>query len=55
MEELPPEEGEEKGGLIIQDLWTQGTDIIHNVRVVNTDAACYESQNPEKYLENAKK
>ena len=37
--EAPPlEEGEEKGDLLIRDLWTQGTDIIHNMHVMNTDA-----------------
>ena len=30
--------GELKGDLLIRDLWTQGTDSIHNMRVVNTDA-----------------
>ena len=26
-----------KGDLLIRDIWTQGTDIIHNISVVNTD------------------
>ena len=30
--------GEPKGDLLIRDLWKQGTDSIHNMRVVNTDA-----------------
>ena len=29
-------EGELKGGLLIRDLWTQGTGSIHNMYVVNT-------------------
>ena len=52
-EETPPEEGEEKGYLLIRDLWTQGTDSSHNMRVVNTDTASYQYKTPEKCLENA--
>ena len=26
-----------KGGLIIRDLWAQGTDSIHNMRVMNSE------------------
>ena len=40
-EELPPEEGEEKGELLIWELWTQGTDSIHDMRFVNTDTVSY--------------
>ena len=49
----PPEEGEEKGDLLIQDLWTQGTDIIHDKSVMNTDAVSYQSKTPEKCLDTA--
>ena len=42
----PPDEGEEKGGLLIWDLWMQGTDSIHNMRVVNTDDVSYQSSPP---------
>ena len=52
--EAPPtEEGEEKGDLLIQDLWTQGTDSIHNMRVVNTDVVSYQYKTPEKFLETS--
>ena len=44
-----------KGDLFIRDLWMQGTDIIHNTRVVNTDATSYQSQTPEKCLETTVK
>ena len=33
------------------DLWTQGTDSIHDMRVVNTYAVSYQSKTPEKCLE----
>ena len=52
--EVPiPEEGEEKGDLLIRDIWTQGTDSIHDIRVVNNDAVSYQSKTPEKCLESA--
>ena len=52
--EAPPlEEGGDKGYLLIQYIWTQGTDSIHNMSVVNTDAISYESKTPEKCLETA--
>ena len=38
----PPEEGEEKGDLLIRALWTKGTDSIHDMHVVNTDAVSYQ-------------
>ena len=34
----PPEATEHKGDLLIRDLWHNGTNIIHDMRVVNTDA-----------------
>ena len=46
-----PEEGGEKEGLMIRDIWTQGTDSIHNMRVVNTDAVSYQSKTSEKCLD----
>ena len=33
-----PEVTEQKGDIIIRDLWQQGTDSVHDMRVVNTDA-----------------
>ena len=50
MEATLPEKGEKKGDLLIRDLWTQGTDSIHNMCVVNTDAVSYQSTTPEKYI-----
>ena len=52
---LSLEEGEEKGDLLIQDLWTQGTDSIYDMCVVNTDAVSYQSKTPEKYLESTER
>ena len=37
----PPEATEQKGDLLLQDLWQNGTDSVHNMRIVNTDAKCY--------------
>ena len=39
--------------ILIRDLWTQGTDSINDIRVVNTDAVFYQSKNLEKFLETA--
>ena len=47
------DKGELKGDLLIRDLWTQGTDSIHDMRVVNTDAVSHQSKNPKKFLETA--
>ena len=33
-----PEVMGQKGNLLIRDLWQQGTDSVHNMHVVNTDA-----------------
>ena len=41
----------ERRGLLILDLWTQGTGSIHDMRVVNTDAIYYQFKTPEKCLE----
>ena len=40
---------------MFQDLWTQGTDSIHNMRIVNTDTVSYQSKTLEKCLETAKR
>ena len=52
---LSLEEGEEKGYLLIQDLWTQGTDSIYDMCVVNNDAVSYQSKTPEKDLESTER
>ena len=54
-EALPLEERENKGDLFIRDLWTQGADRIHNMRVVNTDAVSYQSNTLKKCLETNKR
>ena len=46
-----PEKGNGKGYILIRDLWTQGKDSIHDMRVVNTDAISYQSKTPENFLE----
>ena len=38
---------------MIRDIWTQGTDIIYNMRVINTDAVSYQSKTPENCTEIA--
>ena len=55
METPPPEQGEEKGDLLIQDLCTQGMDSIHDMLFVNSDAVSYQSKTPEKCIDNAKR
>ena len=35
---------------LIQDLWYKGTYIIHDIRVVNTDASSYLQRYPDKCL-----
>ena len=52
--EAPPTyEKEKNGDLLIRDLWIQETDIIHNMRVVNTAVVSYQWKPPEKCLEPA--
>ena len=43
-----PEVTEQKGDLLIRDLWQQGTDSVHDMRVVNTDALSFARKTPEK-------
>ena len=49
----PPGDSEQKGDLLIRDLWDNGTDSIHDMRVVNTDAKSYWGRTQEKCLEEA--
>ena len=37
-----PEVTEQKGDLFIRDLWQQGTDSVHDMRVVNTDTPTHQ-------------
>ena len=52
---LPSEKGGEKGDILIQDLWTKETDVIHDMRVMNTDAVSYQSKTPKKFLETSER
>ena len=52
-ESPPPDEGGEKGDLLIWYLWKQEADGIHDMHVVNTDAVYYQSKTPDNYLETA--
>ena len=51
----PPEPTEQKGDLLIWDLWANATDSVHAISVVNTDAKFYWRKTPEKCLEEAEK
>ena len=46
-----PEAMEQKGNLLICDLWKNGTDSVHNMRVVNTEAKYNLTKTPEKCLQ----
>ena len=50
-----PEVMEQKGDLIIQDLWQQGTNSFHDMCVVNTDTLTYQMKEPETCLHEAEK
>ena len=50
-----PEVTEQKGDIIIRYLWQQGTDSVHDMRVVNTDALSYVCRSPEKCLHEAER
>ena len=49
----PPEATEQKGDLLIRDLWANGTDSVHDMRVVNTDANSSWERSLDKFLEEA--
>ena len=51
----PPEVTEQKGDLLIRDLWQQGTDSVHDMRVVNTDAQLHTTKDPDQCLKEAKR
>ena len=50
-----PEVTEQKGDLLIRDLWQQGIDSVHDMPVVNTDALSYVRMSPKKCLNEAKR
>ena len=44
----PPKVTEQKDDLLIRDLWKQGKDSVHDMRVVNTDTLTHRTKDPEK-------
>ena len=52
---LPLEVTEQKGDLLICDLWHNVTDSIHNMRVVNTYSKSYSAKPTEKCLQEAER
>ena len=50
-----PEATEQKGDLLIRDLCANGTDSVHNMCVVNTDAKTYWEKTLERCLEEAER
>ena len=51
----PPEATEQKGDLLIRDLWQNGTDSAHDMHVMNTDAKSHYAKTPEKCLQEAER
>ena len=49
----PPEVTDQKGDLLIHDLCQNGTDSVHDIRVVKTDAKSHMAKAPEKCLHEA--
>ena len=52
---VAPEVTEQKGDLLIRDLWQQGTDNVHDMHIVNTGALTYQLKEPEKCLHKAER
>ena len=48
-----PEITEHKGNLLIRDLWQEGTDSVHDMHVVNTDAPTHRTNDPVRCLHEA--
>ena len=51
----PSEVMEQKGNLCIRDLWHQGTDSVHDMRVVKTDTQLHRMKDPERCLQEAER
>ena len=51
----PPEVMEQKDDLLIRDLWQNGTDSVHDMRVVNTYAKSHHAKDPERCLQEAER
>ena len=50
-----PIDTEQKGDLLIRDLWQQGTDSVHDMIVVNTDTLSYVCKSLEKCLHDSER
>ena len=50
-----PEATDQKGDLLICDIWQNGTDSVHDIFVVDTDAKFHSGKPPEKCLQEAEK
>ena len=50
-----PSSSEQKGDLLIRDLWNNGTNSFHNMRFVNTDAKSHSGKTPKKCLQEAER
>ena len=46
---------EQKGDLLICDLWQNGTDSVHDMHVVNIDAKSHSAKTPEKCLQEVER
>ena len=53
--EPPSEVMEQKGDLLICDLWKNGMNSVHNMCVVNTDEKSHSAKTPEKCLQEAER
>ena len=42
---------EQNGDLLIRDLWQNGTDSVHDMRIVNTYTKSHLAKTPEKFLQ----
>ena len=51
----PLEATEQKGGLLIRDIWKNETDNVNNMCVMNTDAKSHLVNTPEKCLQEAER
>ena len=51
----PLEATEQKGDPLMYDLWQNGTDIVHDMRVRNTDSKYHSTKTPEKYPQEAER
>ena len=50
-----PEITEQMEELLIRELWQQGTDSVHDMCVVNTDAPTYQKKEPEKCIHKSER